>query len=71
MEKVAKLVTMSFTTRILVEDNLSEDEELMAIADEVRKKVSDQLLNDGIGDHVTEIETDEECPFGTFDSDKI
>lgn len=65
-KKVAKLVTMTFTTRILVEEGLTEDQEIDAIADEVRQRVSNQLFNDGIGDHITEIEPDEECPAGAL-----
>ena len=70
MAKVAKLVCISLMTRVIVEDNLTEDEELTAIADQVRKQCVDKIINDGIGDHLESIEPNEECPFGTMDTDK-
>jgi len=70
MAKVAKLVCISLMTRVIVEDNLTEDQELEAIADQVRTACIDKIKNDGIGDHLESIEPDEECPFGTFDTDK-
>ena len=70
MAKVAKLVCVSLMTRVIVDDNLSEEEELAEIAEQVRKQCVDKIKNDGIGDHLESIEPDEECPFGTFDSDK-
>jgi len=70
MAKVAKLVCMSLMTRVIVEDNLSEDEELEAIAEQVRIACVDKIMNDGIGDHLESIEEDTECPYGTIaDSD--
>ena len=50
-------------TRVVVEDNLTEDEELEAIADQVRVQCVDKIMNDGIGDHLESIELDEQCPF--------
>jgi len=70
MGKIAKLIGVSLMVRVIVEDNLSEEEELDAIATNVRKKCVDQILNDGIGDHIESIEEDEECPFGSIDTDK-
>lgn len=70
MAKVAKLVCISLITRVLVEEELSKDEELDAIADEVRAKCIGQISNDAIGDHLESIELDEECPYGTFDGEK-
>ena len=63
MAKVAKLVYISLMTRVVVEDNLTEDEELEAIADQVRVQCVDKIMNDGIGDHLESIELDEQCPF--------
>lgn len=63
MAKVAKLVCMSFMTRIIVEDTFTEEQELEMIADIVRQRVVDQVMNDGIGDHLESIEIDEECPY--------
>ena len=65
--KVAKLVCISLMTRVIVEDNLSEEQELDAIAEQVREKCIDQIKNDGIGDHIESIELDEECPYDTIE----
>lgn len=70
MAKVAKLVCISMVTRVIVEDNLSEEDELKEIAKQVKPQFVDKIMNDGIGDHLESIELDEECPFGTFKSDK-
>lgn len=70
MAKVAKLVCLSLMTRVIVEENLTEDQELEAIAAQVRSQCVDKIMNDGIGDHLESIELDEECPFGFLDEDK-
>ena len=70
MAKVAKLVCVSLMTRVIVDDNPSEEEELAEIAEQVKPVFVDKIMNDGIGDHLESIEPDEECPFGTFDSDQ-
>ena len=66
MAKVAKLVTISFTTRVIVDENSTEDEIFAASY----KGFQDKLDNREVGDNCTEIAEDTECPFGTFDSDK-
>lgn len=70
MAKVAKLVCVSLMTRVIVEDGLSEDDELDAIANQVRTNLVDKLTNDALGDHLESIELDEECPFGTLEGDE-
>ena len=70
MGKVAKLVCVSLMTRVIVEDGLSEEDELAEIAEQVKPQFVDKIMNDGIGDHLESIVDDTECPFGTFDSDK-
>ena len=70
MAKVAKLICISLMTRVIVEENLSEDEELDAIAQQVRTACVDKIKNYGIGDHLESIELDTECPYGTFDGEK-
>ena len=69
MAKVAKLVCISLMTRVIVEDNLSEEDELKVIAQQARGKFVEKIVNDAIGDHLESIELDEECPYGTFDED--
>jgi hypothetical protein len=66
MGKVARLVTFSLTTRVVVDENASEDEIIQAARPQIQEKVRTEL-----GDNMTENELDEECPFGTFDFDDI
>jgi hypothetical protein len=68
--RVAKLVMVSLMTRVIVDDNLTEEQELEQIAEQAKAAFVDKIMNDGIGDHLESIEDDEECPFGTFESDK-
>lgn len=68
--RVAKLVMVSLMTRVIVDDNLTEEQELEEIAEQAKAAFVDKIMNDGIGDHLESIEDDEECPFGTFESDK-
>lgn len=68
--RVAKLVMVSLMTRVIVDDNLTEEQELEEIAEQAKASFVDKIMNDRIGDHLESIEDDEECPFGTFESDK-
>jgi len=70
MAKIAKLVAVSLMTRVIVDENLSEDELLEEAMKQARPQFIDKIANDGLGDHLESIEEDTECPFGTFDSDK-
>lgn len=70
MAKVAKLVCVSLMTRVIVDEELSEDELLEKAMKQARPQFVDIIMNDGIGDHLESLEDDDECPFGTFDSDK-
>lgn len=65
MKKVAKLVCVSLMTRIVVDENATE-EQMMELA---RPQLIEKLQEDGLLDHVESIEDDEECPFGTFVDD--
>ena len=67
--RVAKLVMVSLMTRVIVDDNLTEEQELEEIAEQTKAAFVDKIMNDRIGDHLESIEDDEECPFGTFESD--
>jgi hypothetical protein len=68
--RVAKLVMVSLMTRVIVDDNLTEEQELEQIAEQAKAAFVDKIMNDGFGDHLESIEDDEDCPFGTFYSDK-
>ena len=61
----AKLVYVSFITRILVDDNATEEDILDAAKNEFYIKVKNEL-----SENLDKIIDDTECPFGTFDTDK-
>lgn len=58
MAKVAKLVLVSFMTRVIVEDTATEEEILEASKYRFHEKVRDELL-----DNLDEIKDDTECPY--------
>lgn len=69
-QKVAKLVTFEYTTRVIVNKNeMPEVEEEDAINAAIEKAKS-TILTDLCFDHCTNVVNDEECPYGTFDGDK-
>jgi hypothetical protein len=74
-KKVAKLVTFCITTRVIVNESDKreskwdwEEEDAEAI-----KKAIPEILSDAanyvIGDNVSEIWDDDECPYGTLKTD--
>lgn len=63
--KVAKLIEFSLMTRIVVDVDATEDEMIEASY----SKIQDKITNRELGDNLVGIENDEECPFGTFDTD--
>jgi hypothetical protein len=58
MAKVAKLVTVSFTTRVIVEDTASDEE----IIEASRGKVAEKVINE-LQEHLESIEDDTEMPY--------
>jgi hypothetical protein len=64
MAKVAKLVSVSFQTRVVVEDSATDEE----ILDVARPKFVEKVRTE-LGEHLEKIEDDTECPYGTFDDD--
>lgn len=69
-QKVAKLVTFEYTTRVIVNKNeMPEVEEEDAINAGI-EKVKSTILTDLCFDHCAQVIDDTECPFGTFDNDK-
>lgn len=56
--KVAKLVTVSLMTRVVVDENASEDEILNAATLKFVEKI-----NNEINEHVEDIVDDEDCPY--------
>lgn len=63
--KVAKLVYYSFVTRVVVEESATDDQIIQASRQNMVEKVQTCL-----GENLEEIDDDEECPFGTFDTDE-
>ena len=65
--KVAKLVSVSMTTRVIVEEGASENEILML----AQMKFIEKIENE-IHEHNEGIEDDEECPYDpSFDEEDI
>ena len=61
MNTVAKLLTLSFTVRVLVEENAT-DEQILKTA---KPKLKERLITADNGD-IENIKDDTECPFGFF-----
>lgn len=61
--KVAKLATVSLTTRVIVEDTTT-DEQIMNLA---TPKFIDKLQNNEALENLESIIDDEECPYGTLE----
>ena len=59
MNKVAKLVEVSFTVRVVVTEGVSDDVIIRASYDKLQEK----LDNNEVGDNIVSIEDDTECPF--------
>ena len=65
MKKVARLVEFSLRTRVVVDENATEDEIIRASY----KGIQDKITNEELGDNLVESDLDDECPIGTFDTD--
>jgi len=66
MARIAKLVCVSLMTRIIVDEDATEEQ----MMEQARPQLIEKLQEDGLLDHVENIEDDEECPFGIFNEDK-
>ena len=62
--KKAKLVKYSFMTRVIADESATEDDIIRMSKSKILEKVKNEL-----GENLEEIEDDEECPFGTFETD--
>ena len=58
MSKVAKLVYISLATRVVVDENASEEDILNTATLKLIEKI-----NNEIGEHVEDIVDDEDCPY--------
>jgi hypothetical protein len=63
--KVAKLVYVSMVTRVVVDENATDEQILEAARANFIEKVQTEL-----GEHLEEIIDDEECPFGSIKTDE-
>lgn len=64
MAKVAKLVKVCLVTRVVVEENATDEEILQKCGMAFKLKVNEEL-----SEHLDSIEPDVECPYGTFTTD--
>ncbi|GIV43874.1 MAG: hypothetical protein KatS3mg035_0997 [Bacteroidia bacterium] len=65
MAKVAKLVCFSLMTRVIVDENATEDE----IIEACYPKIQDKIDNRELGDNLESIKEDIEIPLGTLFGD--
>jgi type III secretion system FlhB-like substrate exporter len=61
--KVARLVTISLTTRVIVEDTATDEE----ILQEAKENYLNKIYNDELLENLMEINEDEEMPFSEED----
>jgi hypothetical protein len=61
MSKVAKLVSVSLMTRVIVDENASESEILELAGIKLAEKIQNELT-----EHLESIEDDIECPYDPF-----
>ena len=59
MTKIAKLVEVSFTVRVIVNEDATEDQIISA----TYNKLQDKLDNREVGDNLVSIDDDVECPY--------
>tara|TARA_R110000796_G_scaffold1673_4_gene6977 strand:+ start:1092 stop:1817 length:726 start_codon:yes stop_codon:yes gene_type:complete len=66
VKQVAKLVAVSLLTRVIVDEDASDED----ILDKAKTKFQDKLNNNELDDNLEYIEDDTECPYGTLIGDK-
>lgn len=64
--KKALLVTVELTTRVVVNENATDEE----IAEAIKPNLIERIQNNEAGENIVEIKHDKELPFGSLDSDK-
>jgi hypothetical protein len=65
MAKVAKIVWASVGTRVIVDENATDEQ----VWEAAKYRLVSNLANDGL-DNVDKIALDIECPYGTLDGEK-
>lgn len=68
-KRIAKLVTIEYTVRVLANTNEMPEVEEEDILNAAMTKIKANIVNDICWDNVTDIEDDNECPYGTFKDD--
>lgn len=64
--RVAKLVTVSLTTRVIVSATADD----YTAYEKAAHRLMEKLQNEGI-QNIDKVVLDTECPFGTFDDDNL
>jgi hypothetical protein len=64
MNKVAKIVCVSLMTRVIVDENATDEQIVELAKGKFIEKIEGELL-----ENLEEIYDDEECPIGTFEED--
>ncbi len=62
MAKIAKLVTLTLITRVVVEDNLTEEQEMIEIAEQSKSIFVHKVMNE-FEENIEDIKIDTEIPF--------
>ena len=62
MAKVAKLVKVSFVTRVVVDENESDENIFEKARTELKQKADEEMF-----ENLESIEDDIECPYGTIE----
>jgi hypothetical protein len=65
MSKVAKIVAVSFITRVVVD----EDDSLETIASIAEKSIIAKIGNNEFIENIEDVFEDKECPFGSLEKD--
>lgn len=63
--KVAKLVTITLTTRVVVDENISDEQIFEVARPELKRKAAEEMF-----ENLEKIEDDTECPYPTLSHDK-
>lgn len=66
MAKVAKLVTIVLTTRVVVDENESDENIFEKARPMLKLKAEEEMF-----ENLESIEDDKECPVGTFEEDGV
>ena len=63
-KKVAKLVAVSFMTRVIVDEDASHEAIFETARPRLKEKAQEEMF-----ENLESIEDDDECPFGVMDTD--